>query len=293
MFTLKVENAKGDSFELTHKEDTYQVISIGGLNPPPAQINSASVAGMDGSRFSSSKLTSRNIVLLIKINNNIEENRQYLYKYFRTAQYCKIYYKNNTRDVYCEGYVETIENDLFENGQSMQISIVCHDPYLKAVDEIVNDISQVIALFSFPFSFGANGVSGSTITDDAIPFSMIEKNRIVDLINEGEEPIGVIIEIAALGNVENVTIYNNETREFFKVGCTLSRGDVITINTNSGEKSVMYTHNGVTTSYLRYVQAGSTWFKLPSGGTQFTYSADEGEVNMRVVFKYRMKYEAV
>lgn len=293
MFTLKVENIKGKQFELTHNESNYQIVSIDGLNPPNAQINSSKVAGMDGSRFASSQLNERNIVLYIKINGDVEANRLFLYNYFRSKQYCKIYFKNSTRDVYAEGYVETIECNLFENGQMMQVSIVCHDPYLKAVEEIIADISQVMGLFSFPFAFGAGGVTEGTATDDAIEFSIIEKNRVVNLINEGEEPTGVIIDITALGSVSNPIIYNNETREFFALNMSMVAGDRLVIDTNAGEKSVMFIHNGVTQRYLRYVQQGSTWFVLPSGDSQFTYTADDGDEDMQILFKYRTKYEAV
>ena len=100
MFTLKIENIKNNILELTQNENKYQVLSVKGLNPPNAQINRSTVAGLDGSKFNSSKLEERNIVITLKLNGEIETNRIDLYKFFNTKQWCKIYYKNESRDVY-------------------------------------------------------------------------------------------------------------------------------------------------------------------------------------------------
>lgn len=293
MFSLKVENTRGESFTLTHREGEYQVINIDGLNPPNALINSNTVAGMDGSRFASSKLEERNIVITIKINGDVETNRLFLYRYFRTKQYCKIYYANGSRNVYAEGYVETIETNLFENGQTMQISIICPDPYFKSINEIVHDISQIIAAFKFPFAFGANGVVEETITDDAIEFSVIEKDRYVNVTNAGDDVSGFTTEITALGVVTNPVIYNVETGESLGVNISMIAGDVLTIRTDQGKKTVTLLHAGHEINCIKYLQRTSSWLKLQIGDNQFTYSATSGADLMQVLFKYNTRYEGV
>ena len=107
MFTLKVENAKGAILELTNNEEDFQVTNIDGLNPPNANINTASYANGDGSSYNSSKIPNREIVITIYINGNVQKNRLTLYKYFRNKEWCKIYYQDDFRDVYIEGYVQT------------------------------------------------------------------------------------------------------------------------------------------------------------------------------------------
>lgn len=293
MYTLNVENKNGQRFTLTGNETSYQIISVDGLNPPNATIQSTTVAGMDGSRFASAKLGERNIVLTIKINGDVEANRLYLYRYFKTKQYCKIYFANGSRSVYAEGYVETIECELFGNDQQMQVSIVCQDPYLKDIDEIVYDISQVIGMFEFPFAFGGNGVIDPTDTDDAIEFSIIDKENIVNIVNFGDTDSGFIIEIIALGAVTNPIIYCVDTDEFFGVNCTMAKGDVLTIDTIAGEKSVTFDHDGVKSNYLRYIQMGSSWLKVLQGDNQYTYGADSGSDMIQLLIKFRTRYEAV
>lgn len=293
MFTFTIENRNGDQLKLTQDEQHYQIIGIEGLNPPNALIRTSTVAGMDGSKFASSKLEERNVVITVKINGDVEQNRLKLYRYFRTKHYCKMYYKNNSRDVYIEGYVETIENDLFQQGQTMQISVICPDPYFNSIDEIVNDISKVLGAFEFPFAFGADGVIDPTDTDPAIEFSTYDDDRMVNIHNGGESVVGLTIEMSAIGDVVNPTIYNVDTRESFGLNLTIMAGDVVRINTNSGQKSVTLTRDGVTTNQINKVLRQSVWLTLAMGDNQFTYTATTGLESLFVVFTHRTRYEAV
>ena len=103
MFAAKIQNASGDVMTLTGKEPKYQIIDIQGLNPPAAQINTSTIVGMDGAVFNSSKLQTRNLVLTIKINGDVELNRLRLYSYFRTKEWCKFYYTNDSLEVTIDG----------------------------------------------------------------------------------------------------------------------------------------------------------------------------------------------
>lgn len=300
MFTLKVENKTGSVLTLTQNEGNYQIVNIDGLNPPNAVINSSEVAGMDGSIFNSSKLQERNIVLDLKINGEVEVNRLFLYRYFRTKQWCRLYYTNGSRDVYIEGYVETIECNLFELGQTMQISIVCQDPYFKALDEITTDISKEISAFVFPFSFGGEGaiVHPDEDTDEAIPFSTIEINRVTNIINDGEAESGLIIDLVATGTVVNPVIYDaNDGARFIKLTQTMNIGDEIIIDTRKGHKSATLVSGGIKSNIIRKITPINgifpTWFQLAVGDNEFTYSADSGSEFLGIVFRHSLLFEGV
>lgn len=293
MFTLKIENENGEVLTLTGAQDKYQVVSVEGLNPPNATIHQSEISGMDGTKRMSSKLTARNLVIMVRINGNVERNRLNLYNFAKTKHYCKVWYKNGNRDVYIEGWVETNECSLFTNNEQMQISIICPDPYFQSVDEIITDVSKVIPNFEFPFAFGANGVVEDTITDDAIEFSMYLQDRIVNVVNEGEDETGVIIKVTARGEVVNPTIYNVATREAFSLKMTLQKGDVLTINTNRGNKSVKLLRETTLSNCINKVVRDSTWLTLGKGDNQFTYDAEDGAADMHVVFTHRTRYQAV
>lgn len=293
MFNLTVETKSGQRITLTHRETDFQVLKVDGLNPPKALITSNTVVGMDGARFSSSKLEPRNIVITIKINGNVERNRLELYKYFKTKHYCKIYYSHGSRSIYAEGYVETIECDIFENGQTMQISIICHDPYLKGIDEIVYDMSKVIGAFEFPFAFGGNGVISPTTTDDAIEFSTYASENFVNVINSGDVDSGFIIEFTAYGTVVDPVVYCVDDNRSFGVNCTMTEGDVLIIDTISGEKSVTLVRDGERINYLKHIKKNSKWLVVRQGDNQYTYSATSGADLVNMIVKFRTNYEAV
>ena len=105
MYTAKIENSGGEVLTLTWAESKWQVFDITGLDPPAAQINLTNLAGLDGARLNSTKLGTRNIVISIKINGDVEGNRLDLYRFFRTKEACTFYFTNGRRDVKIEGVV--------------------------------------------------------------------------------------------------------------------------------------------------------------------------------------------
>lgn len=283
MFTLKIENAKGNSIELTQNESNYQVIDVEGLAPPKAQLYTNAVASMDGEKFKSSKLDMRNLVLTVKINGDAEANRINLYKYFGAGKWCKVYYKNGSRDVFIEGYVETIECPLFTINQQMQVSIICPTPYFKSAEIIYTDISITVAGFTFPFTIDETGV----IISQLIP------NKVTSVINDGEFETGVEIKMRALADgITTPVIYNADTGEFLSVSVILNKGDILRINTNKGSKSIVKIVDGVEVNIINYLEYGSTWLQLEAGINNFTYDAG-GAQWLEVIFEYHHQYEGV
>jgi len=285
---LKLENEMGGVIDLTQNQNKYQVVGIEGLNPPNAIIHQSEISGMDGTKRMSSKLETRNIVITVRINGAVERNRLNLYNFAKTKHYCKVWYKNGTRDVYIEGWVETNECSLFTDNEAMQISIICPDPYFKCAQEIITDVSQVLGLFEFPFAFGSGGD-----TDEPIEFSVYIQNRITNVYNEGEDDTGVIIKITTTGTVVNPRIYNVATREGFTLNMTLEEDDVLTINTTRGQKSIKLRRGTTLSNAINKVVRDSVWLQLSKGDNLITYDAEEGVENMLVVFTHRTKYQAV
>lgn len=286
MFILKIENEIGDIFKLTQNENNFQITNIEGLNPPNAQIKHINVAGRDGALFNSSKLETRNIVITVKINGDVEKNRLLLYNYFRTKEWCKIFYKNGSRDVFIEGYVEILEVELFTNAQMAQISIICPDPYFKDLETIVDDISKVISKFSFPFSINIG---------NPIVISSLEPQKVTNVKNTGESETGLIIDTAFKGNVDKFEIRNIETGERFILNYSFIDDDNLSINCNKGSKAVTLLRNGIEYNLLPYISKGSTFFQLRTGDNDFSYLADDG-VNdhlINISFKHYNIYRGV
>lgn len=286
MFTLKIENAKGSVLELTHNEENYQVADITGLNPPNANINTSNYANGDGSSFNSSRIPNREIVITVYINGDIQKNRLELYKHFRTKEWCKIYFEDDERNVFIEGYVQAFEVPRFVQKQVAQISILCPNPYFKDIDTIVQSISKSIKRFTFPFSINI---------DKPIAFSTIELEKITNVINDSESETGLIINVLFMGTVNKLEIRNIDTGKNFIIDYEFMKNDKLVINCNRGSKSVILTREAVEYNLIPYVRKGATFFQLGIGDNKFSFLADEGANDMLVDinFKYYKVYLGV
>lgn len=303
MFVAQIENKRGDVLTLTRNESEYQIISIEGLNPPNAQINTLTMANIDGARFNSSKLETREIVITLQLNGSgadVEANRQNLYKFFPTKEWCKFYFTNNYRNVFIEAYVNTVEVSPFTNAEQMQISLICPQPYFKAVNMIIDDISKRIACFEFPFAFGSDGATNPDVptdpeTDEAIPFSEIDTDKITNVYNNSESEAGMIIEVYVIQPINNVTIQNTKTGEFLTLNYNFITSDKITINTNKGEKSISLVRDGVTINIFTALVKGSTFFQLGIGDNYFSFTLNDGAEDsaVNILFKHYATYRGV
>ena len=282
MYSLKVENDRGNTLELTNNPN-YTVYKIEGLNPPQATINSSVNTTTDGSSINSVRLENRNIVIYMTIEGDIEANRINLYKYFPVKKSVKLYFKNYTRDIYIEGNVELIECDLFTNKQIAQISIICPKPYFKDVQNLITTFGDVSSMFEFPFSISKTGIEISGITT----------NQRRSIINTGDIETGVIIKLFSTGTVVNPVIYDVLKRTQLKLNFTMLASDTIVINTNVGEKSIELIRDGVTYNAMGYMAQNSDWFILEAGDNVFTYDADSGNSYLQLTFTTAILYSGV
>jgi hypothetical protein len=282
MYEFKVKYSDGSIYSLTNNPN-YTLYRIDGLEPPQADVNRSNNATSDGSTVNSVKVRERNLVLYMTIEGDVETNRINLYKYFPYKKNIELYYKNNTRDVFIEGYVEKVTPAYFEQKQIAQVSIICPQPYFKALDELVSYFSEVTSLFEFPFSIAESGVELSTITTN------VRKS----IINTGEVESGVIIELNAIGTVVNPIIYDVFKRTHIALKFTMEINDKIIINTYQGKKSITLTRDGVTTNAMGYMRPDSTWLTLDVGDNVFTYDSDSGNSDLQITFTTTAMYGGV
>ena len=283
MFTLKIQNTKGEIFELTHNSKDYYITSVQGLTPPPTNINTATAGTIDGTFFNSARVNQRNLVITCVINGDIETNRQRLYKIFPRKTKCTVYFKNKNRDVKIDGYVETLDGDLFSMREQIQISIICPRPYFQALNDLYNELSKILALFEFPFSI---------ITP--IPFSELLDVPIATIDNTGDAMCGTVIDVDVYGSVTGLKIIDITTQKYFELNYSFQANDHIVINTNSGAMGVQLQRSGVITNLLNYVTQGSTWLKLAPGENVFTFTLATGsEDDVKINFSTALLFGGV
>ena len=280
MFTLKVKNKYGEELELTHNA-AYVVTGIDGITSPEATINTTRNATSDGGVYNSAYVEVRQLIITIAINHPAEENRMRLYKYFKAKQPVRVSYKTRTRDVYIDGYVKSINANPFENLVIAQAVIECPQPYLVGVDKSTTTFSHVTPTFTFPFA----------IEETGIPFSVLtfETNGVI--VNAGDAETGAVINLHCVGAVNNPVVLDIDTGEFFGLNYGFSTGDTITINTRTGQKSVMLSRGGTVTNLIGYLKPGSTWFVMRPGDNSFNLTAETGGDKIQAMFEIENLYE--
>ena len=282
MFRLWVENEANEKIELTNSMN-YESVTIEGLLPPAATINTTIAAGQDGEIYNSARVGTRPVEMTFKPAYPVEENRQRLYRYFKLKRDVKIYYQNENRNIMTAGKVESYDGSLFEQKQLITINIKCLDPYFQDAAQTVANMSTVLDNFEFPFA----------IEKEGIPFSIIDKALTQNIYNAGDTETGLIIELSASGKVVNPTIYNADTREYFGLNIEMQLGDLIRINTNTFNKHVELVRYGESRNIINNIIKGNRWFQLSPGDNLFTYTCDEGEEFLTFRFIYSNRYEGV
>lgn len=301
--SVTIINYLGEAIKLelrAPEKSGFLVQRIEGLGPSKASINSTEAASMDGAIYNSARVSSRNIVLYLQFLDipSVEYVRQLSYKYFPIKKQVCLIIETDNRICQTYGYVESNEPNIFSNQETTQISIICPDPYLYSYGVLgtqVTVFSGIDALFEFPFS-------NESLTENLLEFSSISTMTENTVYYAGDAEIGVLINIHALGEATNITIYNLDTREVLKIdtqklltltGSGLVNGDEIIISTVKGEKYVLLLRLGEYTNILNCLDKTSNWFQLTKGDNLFAYTADTGVTNLQFRIENRIIYEGV
>lgn len=282
MFELYLENENANIVNINDNVN-YVVISAEGLTPPSASIFTAKSPNRKGVKYNGSTLNERNVVITIKLLGDIEANRNALYAWVDTEQYCKIRYKNGIKNVYCEGHVQDCPIELFTDNEVVNLAVLCEDPYWKDMQEIKTEISAMIKQFTFPFAIDEIGV----------PFSTIRDTNTTNVYYTGSET-GVEIKIKCIGDVENLTIYNaRNVAERFEIATTLLAGWTVVIDTEHSPKTIKaYKEDGTVENLLKYVK-NPAWFTLKKGNNVFSYTTANGNDNADISISFTSKYSGV
>lgn len=278
MYELILENVNGNVVNVNDGVK-YSIITALGLNPPSASIFTAKSPNRKGVKYNGSTLNERIIVLKIKILGDIVANRNALYSWVDSEQYCKVYYKNEVKNVYCEGHIQDCDIDLFTDNEIVEVSILCENPYWITAHEENVSLTSVIKNFVFPFAINVTG----------IPFSTVTRTAEVSINNTGAET-GARFIIQCDGDIENLTIYDgNDSAKKFAINTKLLENWIVVIDTDRSPKTVKaYKPDGTTENLLKYVN-NPTWFTIKKGVNVFGYTATSGADNADITISYQDK----
>lgn len=284
MFNMYLENKDGKTLQFG-ASTPYTITEFSGLNPPKATINTSTTATLDGGMFNSAKLQMRTINLAFAIEENAEQNRLAVYEVVQPKNPIRLYYQSEMLDVFLDGYVEEVVPDYFAKKQIVTVSILCPFPYFKSAQQVINELSSVIKKFHFPFASTADG---------ELIFGEVDTLTSVTVLNQGSVKAGLTFELYAKNPITNPKIFNYQTSEFLAINTTMQQGDLITVTTGQGNKTITLLRDGVTTNIFNLLDKNSTWLQLDVGGGVFVYEVEEGStVNLSVTISHYDLFEGV
>lgn len=319
MYKFTLENKNGDMLEFNKLGGAFTIVEIQGLYPAEATINTSKVAYLDGELFNSSKVNMRTLNVAFAIEYDAAKNRLAVYDVLKPKQFVRACYKSAVRDVYIDGYVQSVNISHYEMKQVCTVAILCPSPYWRNAQELVNELENITSMFHFPFASTGNMFALSKITTEGedplateenesiideqyfevagekeIIFGMIEDTVSIDIENDGDVETGLIFELYARDTIGNPKIFDYNTGAFIGINFTMQAGDLVTIDTTGGNKSVMLLRDGVESNLFNTLMQGVTWLQLDFGGGTYTYEVGSGYArNLLLTIKYAALYEGV
>lgn len=299
--SVKITNHNNESLTLDLFHPEYSgiaITNIEGLGPPKAAINSDEVATIDGGIFTSARMEQRNVVftLLPLWNPTVEDSRLTIYKLFPIKKPVMLDFITDRRHASCTGYVESNTPTIFSNQETIQVSILCPDPYFYERDMEEVAFAGTLPAFQFPFQ-------NESITEPLLIFGEIREDNRAVLQYKGDVDTGVHITIHVMeGSAEKIVLWNVGTRERIRIdtekmqrltGIAFSQGDDIEINTKIGEKYARLLHDGKYWNIISCINKDADWFQITAGNNTFTFTAASGETNLKVTFRYRNAYGGI
>jgi hypothetical protein len=247
---VDVTNRKGDvlSLEMEENDSGYQINTIDGLDPVPANLVSTSYANTDGEQFQSAKRGARNVKIKLDLDPDFIDDtytslRQGLYSFFMPkSQISMRFYMSTGLYVDIIGYVEEMSSPMFQQDPNVDISIMCFQP--DFID------SRIVT------------IEGLTVDDST--------NTEIDY--PGTIETGTVLTLNVNRVLAAFTIYNmDEAGNLSQLDFdgSLLNGDQLIISSLRGSKGITLIRASVSSSYLYGRSAQSSWIEFLEGLNEF------------------------
>lgn len=289
MAKLIYKNERGDTLTFGDKAP-FLATKIEGLGSPKNEISRQKSPYQDGTTITHSTLEERELVLegVILYKDRLERQRyrNRLIKVFNPKLKGGLIFERDGIKKKIDCVVEQapyFPSNMQEPYQMFSLIFICPDPFWRDVTESKEEIAVWKSAFEFPLE----------IVPEGIEMGYREPSLIVNIFNGGDVPCGMKIQFKALATVVNPSLFNVNTREYFKVNKTMQAGEVITVTTHFQNKRVESSKNGVILNAFNWIDLDSTFLQLDPGDNLFRYDADEGLDSLEVSVYYTPQYLGV
>lgn len=241
-------------------DDPVQIRDIQGLGPVTAEIATTPFATSDGELYQGSSVGKRNIVLTLGLNPDWQDQtvsslRQLLYAYLLPKAWVKLrFFSDYLPTVDIEGYVESLEPNIFSQDPEIQCSIICPrpdfiEPDAVIINGLVDDgtIEQVIDYIgTVPTGFELR--VQASVANPAYTGSIVVLNNTVEPQTFEIDPVTV------------------DATKYFKLSTVKNAKRAQNVDTSDGDLTNLLTH----------VQS-SQWPELRFGENVISVAAEEND----------------
>ena len=283
------ENDRGERVEIAYSFPFF-LQSFIGADGADANITSSKGVGQDGITITNVNLQPRPLQIIGYIKEidktTLAKRRSKLMQVFNpkiggTLEY---QYGDVTRRIRCQVESAPFFSKPFNtfNVLNFAIDLVAPNPYWQDLMQSKSEIAIWRGSFEFPLE----------LLEEGIEIGFREPSLIVNVLNIGDVSCGMKIQFKALATVENPSLFNVNTREYFKTNKTMEAGEVITVTTNFQNKRVQLNKNGVVSSLTGWDYT-STFLELDPGDNLLRYNADSGIESLEVSIYFTPQYLGV
>lgn len=227
------------------------ITNITGLGPEEINLVTQDLALIDGSVYSSSRKSQRNIVITYKFieTPDIEIVRHRTYDLFGLGRWVRLIFKTDHRVLWIEGFVESNSPDIFSDGETDQVSIVCPDPWFRSSitdrSVMLDDGDLGTCGFEFETDYGREMVDRICFSERS--YSATDHRYVA--YNEGDRDVGFVLRFICKEEtaLSHAYITNVTTNEQMWLHCTNYRtykpGEIYQVNTIPGYKMIYIYEN--------------------------------------------------
>lgn len=197
------------------------------------------------------------------------EYKDYILKFLpnETVKYSSTFQDNN--DVICK----------------FQINAICVDPLFSSKESEKFDVATTHPEFHFPLVLG-----DTPETPGGVHFGVRTQSVFASIFNKGAVETGMTIVFKANGTVGEPSLVNVNTQETLTIKKSMTAGEIITVITETGRKSVRGNVKGQESNYFKYMSLDSTWLQLAVGDNLFKYDAKSNVDNLEVSIYHNDKW---
>ncbi len=270
--------SNGKKIEVGSNE-SFRLLNIDGIETGSFELFTTSNASYDGSKVSKKKIVAKPIAVEVKyVGLNREEERRNVISFFNIHNKGRLIVQINNIVKAINYEIESfnINQDNINNPLKFLVSLYCPDPFFRDLTERKEEVAIWRGSFCFPLC----------IPQEGIIMGFREPSLIVNVLNDGHVKTGMRIRFKALASLSNPSLFNVNTREYFKIFIDMEKGDIITVNTNKFQKRVELEKDGIISNVFNWIDLKSKFLQLDVGDNLFRYDADEGLDNLEVDIYY-------